>query len=78
MCTLGFGPEMIDFHTVLAATFLLGLTLFLSLAADIWARRRRARNAKALLPLMQSPKVTGDAMTPDVTNVARSFKAQDT
>jgi hypothetical protein len=63
MCTLGFGPEMIDFRTVLAAAFLLGLTLVLSLAAEIWARGRRASNAKALLPLVESPKVADDAMT---------------
>jgi hypothetical protein len=66
MCTLGFGPEMIDFRTVLAAAFLLRLTLVLSLAAEMWARGRRASNAKALLPLLESPKVADDAMTPDV------------
>jgi hypothetical protein len=77
MSTFGFGPEMIDFRTVMAAAFLLGITLVLSLAAEIWARGRRTRNAKATLPLVESPKVADYAMTPDVRNVARSVKAQD-
>jgi hypothetical protein len=38
MCTLGFGPEIIDFRTVVAATVLLSFTLALSLVAEIWAR----------------------------------------
>jgi hypothetical protein len=77
MCTLGFGPEMIDFRTVLAAAYLLGLTLVLSLAAEIGARGRRASRAKALLPLVESPKVADDAMIPNVKNIAHSFKSPD-
>jgi hypothetical protein len=70
MCTLGFGPEMIDFRTVLAAAFLLGLALVLSLAAEIGARGRRASRARALLPLVESPKVADDAMIPNAKNIA--------
>jgi hypothetical protein len=48
MCTFGFGPEMIDFRTVVAAAILLSLALVLSLAVEIWATGRRASNAESL------------------------------
>jgi hypothetical protein len=51
MCTFGFGPEMINFRTVVAAAVLLSLALVLSLAVEIWATARRASNAKSLLLL---------------------------
>jgi hypothetical protein len=66
MSTFGFGPEMIDFRTVLAAASLLGFALVLSLAAEIGARGRRASNAKASLPLVGSPQAADDARTRDV------------
>jgi hypothetical protein len=51
MCTLGFGPEMIDFRTVAAGIVLLGFSLILSSMAEIWARRRRLNNVRSFLPL---------------------------
>jgi hypothetical protein len=66
MSTFGFGPGMIDFRTVMAAAFALGFALVLLLAAEIWARGSGASKAKALLPLMESPRVAEDAMTHDV------------
>jgi hypothetical protein len=66
MSTLGFGPEMVDFRTVMAAAFLLGLLLVMTLAAKIWSRATCVSDAKVLLPLIQSPNVAGDATTRDI------------
>jgi hypothetical protein len=63
MSTFGFGPEMIDFRTVLAAASLLGFALVLSWrrkfgqGGDVRVTPRRS------LPLVGSPNVADDAMT---------------
>jgi hypothetical protein len=79
MSKFGFGPEMIDFRTVLAATVLSGCTLLGALAFEILARSRRVSNSKAL-PHAESPKVADNVTTESQVGreVRSPLRAQDT
>jgi hypothetical protein len=76
MSTLGFGPEMVDFRTVMAAAFLLGVVLVILLAAQIWVSARCASDAKVLLVPTESPNVADDATTRDVALASIATAAQ--